>query len=204
MDYNKIGNLILSERKAKKLTQAQLAQKLFVSEKTISKWENGNGVPDAKSLVKLCEVFEITINELLNGERISAENYENTAENTLFELQKNKEEKDKMLLHAEIVLGCVSTILFLVIIYSSLYAINELKLLVLPIIMIVVATLCLFVSLWLCLSIEQKAGYYLCEKCNHKYIPKYKQVLFAPHINRTRHMKCPNCKQKSWHKKVLK
>ena len=60
MDYNKIGQFIASERKNLKLTQAKLAEKLFVSEKTISKWENGNGVPDTNTLPKLCEIFRIS------------------------------------------------------------------------------------------------------------------------------------------------
>ena len=54
------------------------------------------------------------------------------------------------------------------------------------------------------IRIEQIAGYYECPNCNHKYIPTYKSVLFAMHVNRTRKMKCPNCGKKSWHKKVLK
>lgn len=67
MDYNKIGAFIATERKAKKLTQTKLAEKLFISEKTISKWENGNGIPDTNTLPKLCEIFEVSLNELLNG-----------------------------------------------------------------------------------------------------------------------------------------
>ena len=74
MNYNKIGEFIISERKAKKLTQAKLAEKLFVSEKTVSKWETGKGVPDTSSLPKLCEIFNCTLNELLNGERIIENN----------------------------------------------------------------------------------------------------------------------------------
>ena len=53
-------------------------------------------------------------------------------------------------------------------------------------------------------SIEQKAGYYECSECHHKYVPTYKNVLLAPHIGRTRKMKCPKCGKKSWQKKVLK
>ena len=74
MDYKKIGEFISLERKAKKLTQAKLAEKLFVSEKTISKWENGNGVPDTSILQKLCEIFGVSLNELLSGERVSEDN----------------------------------------------------------------------------------------------------------------------------------
>ena len=88
MDYNKIGDFISKERKLKKLTQAKLAEKVFVSEKTISKWEKGNGIPDTNTLTKLCEVFDCTINELLNGERISKQDYSNKAEEKLLELQK--------------------------------------------------------------------------------------------------------------------
>lgn len=60
MDYNKIGEFISKERKLKKLTQVKLAEKVFVSEKTISKWEKGNGIPDTNTLTKLCEVRYIT------------------------------------------------------------------------------------------------------------------------------------------------
>ena len=66
MDYNKIGKFITEERKKQKLTQAKLAEKIFVSEKTISKWENGNGIPDTKSLELLSKIFEVSLNELLN------------------------------------------------------------------------------------------------------------------------------------------
>ena len=204
MDYNKIGKFIMNERKAKKLTQAKLAEKLFVSEKTVSKWENGNGIPDTNTLPKLCEVFDVSLNELLNGERIESQNYANKAEQKLLELQKTKEDSDKRLLFAEIVIGSIVTILFLTLLFVSLYAIYELKFLVLPIIMIVLGFAIFFAGVSFCLYIEQKAGYYVCKKCNHKYVPTYKQVLLSMHCGRTRYMKCPHCKQKSWQKKIIK
>ena len=92
MDYNKIGEFIAIERKKLNLTQSKLASKLFVSEKTISKWENGNGVPDTNSLPKLCEIFNVSLNELLSGSRISTEDYKDKAEKELFNLQKQKED----------------------------------------------------------------------------------------------------------------
>lgn len=203
MDYKKIGNFIMTERKAKKLTQKKLAEMLFVSEKTISKWENGNGLPDTNTLPRLCEIFDITINELLNGERITNENYVDKAENKLFDLQKMKEASDKRNLLSEIVIGSVATILFLIILSVSLYAIKKLNVLTLPIIMIVVASIIFVFACSFCLYIEQKAGFYVCNKCNHKYVPSFRQVFFAPHINRTRYMKCPCCKKRSWSKKVI-
>jgi DNA-directed RNA polymerase subunit RPC12/RpoP len=53
------------------------------------------------------------------------------------------------------------------------------------------------------LKVEQIAGYYECGKCHNKYIPTYKSVNLAPHLGRTRYMKCPKCEKKSWNKKVL-
>lgn len=94
MNYNKIGEFIAKERKAKKLTQLKLAEKLFVSEKTVSKWENGKGIPDTNLLQKLCEIFGISLNELLSGERISIENKQQN-EQLLLDLTKEIEQKNK-------------------------------------------------------------------------------------------------------------
>lgn len=201
MDYNKIGKFIMIERKAKKLTQAKLAEKLFISEKTVSKWENGNGIPDTSTLSKLCEIFQVSINELLNGERIAGENYESKAESTLLELQVEKEKRDKLLLSMEalIIALSISTFLSFVLIACFLPMHFWLR-----VVLISFGVLLVLVCAVFALKIEQVAGYYVCKKCNHKYIPTYKQVLFAMHFGRTRYLKCPNCKHKSWNKKVIK
>ena len=204
MDFNKIGQLIAQERKKLKLTQAKLAEKLFISEKTISKWENGNGVPDTNTLPKLCEIFHISINELLNGERISQENYISQAEDKLLELKKAKEESDKRLLNTEIILGSITTIAFLIILSMSCYAMKVLNIYTLPIILIVIDVVMLIIGIFFCLYIEQKAGYYECKKCGHKHVPTFTQVNLAMHSCRTRYMKCPNCNKRSWQKKVTK
>ena len=204
MNYNKIGDFIMAERKAKKLTQQKLAEKIFVSEKTISKWENGNGIPDTNTLPKLCEVFGVTINELLNGERIPTENYTNKAEEKILELQKAKEESDKRLLQIEIVLGILSIISFFIILSTCLYAIYKLNIIVVPTIIIVVDFLLFLTAMFWGIYIEQKAGYYICKKCNQKYVPTYCRVFSAMHFGRTRFMKCPHCHKWSWNKKIVK
>ncbi|MBO5395045.1 MAG: helix-turn-helix transcriptional regulator [Clostridia bacterium] len=201
MDYNKIGNLIMTERKAKKLTQAKLAEKIFVSEKTISKWENGNGIPDTSTLPKLCEIFEISINELLNGERLSADSYTSKAEQTLLVLQKEKEARDKMLLTMEIVIGALSIIILLSFCFIAIFLPMENWLQILLIILGLAISL---VGVGFALKIEQVAGFYVCRKCNHKHVPSYSQVLFAMHNGRTRYLKCPHCGKRSWQRKVIK
>lgn len=95
MDQIKIGKFISSCRKEKKLTQAQLAEKLNITDKAISKWETGKGMPDSSIMIELCDILGISVNELLSGEVISMENYKMKAEENLLELQgkKNKAEK---------------------------------------------------------------------------------------------------------------
>lgn len=201
MDYEKIGNFIAEERKAKKLTQAKLAEKLSVSEKTVSKWENGRGIPDTENLPKLCEIFDISINEILNGERFSSEDYKIKAEEKLLELQRQKTEGDKRLLNMEIVIGVICLTFYLPILLLAAYLDMPVWL---KITLIVGGFIVFIVAMLFAIRIEQKAGYYLCEKCNHKYVPKFNQVLWSMHVNRTRYMKCPNCKKRSWQKKVVK
>ena len=201
MDYKKIGNFITQERKERKMTQAKLAEKLFVSEKTVSKWENGKGVPDTEILPKICEVFEISINELLNGERIVEEDYVGKAEEKLLELQNAKVLGDKRLLTMEIVVGVLSIIILL----SLTFVVSFLEMVTwLRVVLIVSSFVIAIVGVAFALRIEQVAGYYECRECGHKHIPTYNQVLWAMHVNRTRFIKCPNCKKRTWQKKVIK
>ncbi len=128
-----------------------------------------------------------------------SQNIEN-AEKALEELEKQKEENDKLLLSLELVIGISSIIMliFWVAIVSALEMSDDVVLLItLPIIAYI------FVMAFALVKIEQIAGYYECAKCHHRYVPTYASVVWAPHFGRTRHMKCPECHQKSWHKKVI-
>ena len=75
MDQEKIGLFIKQLRNEKNLTQQELADKLSVSFKTISKWECGKGLPEVSLMIPLCKELNITVNELLSGERLNMENY---------------------------------------------------------------------------------------------------------------------------------
>lgn len=113
---------------------------------------------------------------------------------------KEKEKADSMLLQAEVYIGVLAVIIFLTgIMMASMLTIDK----ALRILVIVASTTMLVICACFNLKIEQLAGYYECRKCKHRYIPEYKSVFWAMHIGRTRYMKCPECKEKSWQKKVL-
>ena len=78
MDQLKIGKFIAECRKQKNLTQMQLAEKLGITDKAISKWERGIAMPDTSIMLELCDILSISVNELLSGEKISMENNQKT------------------------------------------------------------------------------------------------------------------------------
>ena len=103
MDQIKIGRFIAERRKKVGLTQAQLAEKMNITDRAVSKWETGKAMPDSSIMLELCDVLEITVNDLLTGEVITMENNSKEMEKNLLELVRQKEEADKRLLEAA---GC--------------------------------------------------------------------------------------------------
>ena len=104
MNNEKIGKFILELRKQKGMTQKELAEKIGVSDKTISKWECGNSIPDITYLEALCNSLDISVNELLSGERLTDESYSEKAEENIIALMKENE-CNKRGIHVQIVLG---------------------------------------------------------------------------------------------------
>lgn len=200
MDQLKIGRFIAECRKKNNFTQMQLAEKLNITDRAISKWENGKAMPDASIMLNLCNELKISVNELLSGEMIQMDNYNEKLEENLIEMVKQKEEADKKMLNMEIVIGYTSSITFLILIFVAAFV--EMQNWI-RIILIVFGIITFVIGMHNALKIEQTAGYYECAKCHHKYIPTYSSVLLSRHINRTRYMKCPECNQKSWQKKVI-
>ncbi|MDE5596543.1 MAG: helix-turn-helix domain-containing protein, partial [Lachnospiraceae bacterium] len=86
MDQVKIGKFIANCRKEQNMTQRQLADILEISDKTISKWECGKGLPDVQFMIPLCDLLGINVNELLSGEKISADEYQKRAEENMMTL----------------------------------------------------------------------------------------------------------------------
>ena len=200
MNQIKIGKFIKQKRKEKKITQSDLAEKLNVTDRAISKWENGNCMPDSGIIPKLCEILEITINDLFSGEIIDDKNYNKSAEQNMLDITKQKENTDKKLLYIEILVGllCLTAFIPLIIFVSYVPMKESLK-----VILILIGLFPLLLATPFMLKIEQTAGYYECKLCKNKYIPTYKSVFFAMHVNRTRYLKCPKCNQYSWNKKII-
>lgn len=200
MDQIKIGCFIAERRKSIQLTQAQLAEKLHITDRAVSKWEQGRSLPDSSIMLKLCEILGITVSDLLHGEVITTKQPDKESELALLDLVKQKEESDKWLLTLEWVIGILSIlVLFIPIIIGALIQLEEWKRLLIVFSGFVPA----FIGFFFALKIEQVAGYYECNECGHRYVPTFKAVNIAMHTGRTRYMKCPNCGKKSWQKKVV-
>ena len=201
MDQVKIGKFIADRRKNVNLTQMQLAEKLGISDRAVSKWETGKSLPDSSIMLELCGILEITVNELLSGEVITMEHYNKETENNLLEMVKEKEAADKRLLALEWVIGILSVLVLLIpVTIGSLVPIQQEWV---RLIIVFSGFIPAFVGFFCALRIEQVAGYYACKECGHRYVPTFKAVNMAMHMGRTRYMRCPNCGKKSWQKKVI-
>lgn len=149
---------------------------------------------DAESIVNAA------IADIGAGEKIPEKAYDRRAEEALKQMRQEIEEKDALLLRTEIVAGIPLTVAaLLLVVLAAFVPMADLW----RVALCVFALLAIIVFCLVAIRIEQKAGYYECQNCRHRYVPGYKQVLFAPHTGRTRYMKCPRCGRKSRQKKVL-
>ena len=128
------------------------------------------------------------------------DNYNKETETKILELVREKEASDRRLLKAEIILGIFSTTILLVPVFVGAFApVEEWK----KLLIVFSGFIPGLIGFFFTLQLEQVAGYYQCKHCSHKYVPTYKAVCAAPHMGRTRYMRCPACNKKSWQKKVI-
>ena len=109
MDQIKTGTFIAAMRKEHSLTQRQLADLLNISDKTVSKWETGKGLPEVSLMLPLCDILHITVNELLSGQKLTDSDYKQKTEEIIMDLVREREESKKKIVLAVIV--CVLGIL---------------------------------------------------------------------------------------------
>lgn len=200
MDLIKIGKYIANCRKNKGITQEQLAEKLYITDRAVSKWERGLSLPDADKMLSLCNILGISVNELLNGEKIEMKDYENKTDELLVELAKQDEIKNKKLMTSMWTILITSSIFYIGLL---LLAVNTLEKGTLLGIIICASTSLFVIAGFIALKFEVDAGYYECKKCHHKFVPTYKEALISMHMSTTRYLKCPKCNKRSWTKKVM-
>ena len=201
MNQIKIGEFISSQRRKNNLTQAVLAEKLGITDRAVSKWERGKGLPDASLMLDLCEILGITVNELLNGEKISMENNNQKNEQLLLEMAKELEKKNKTLWSSMWVIMTVSITALIAGLFITTFLIPDGVWQLVTILGICVVFL---IPCFYALKLEVSVGAYKCKNCGHEIVPTYTQALNAMHMGTTRYLKCPKCNKRTWCKKVIK
>ena len=201
MDQLKIGKFIAECRKQKNLTQMQLAEKLGITDKAVSKWERGVAMPDSSIMLMLCEILGINVNELLSGEKISMENTNQKNEQLMLNMAKELERKNKTIWNA---MWAIMTVCIIGLIGGL--AIVGFFMPEGPWMLVAILTLCVLflIPCFYALKLEVSVGAYKCKNCGHEIVPTYKQALSAMHMGTTRYLKCPECNKHSWCKKVIK
>ena len=201
MDQLKVGKFIAECRKQKNLTQMQLAEKLGITDKAISKWERGIAMPDTSIMLELCDILDITVNELLSGEKSDMENKNDTSEKLLLDMAKELEKKNKTIWSSMWVIMIVSMIGLLAGIFVTRFFIPEG---VWQLVTVIGLCIVFMVPCFYALKLEVSVGAYKCKNCGHEIVPTYTQALNAMHFGTTRYLKCPKCNKRTWCKKVLK
>ena len=194
MDQVKTGQFIKAIRKEKNLTQREVAEKLNISEKTVSKWETGNGLPEVGLMLPLCKLLEISANELLSGERLDEKQYFEKAEQNIMSLMKEKAEAKKKLVIAVIIV-CITLLAGLTVILLA--ALLEMELW-LRIVLAVIGVVVIGTGIGIACVLDRDAGVCECRHCGERFVPTMKAYIFAPHMPTSRRLKCPKCGKKSY------
>ena len=201
MDQIRSGRLIAEERKKKGYTQRQLAEKLNISDKTISKWECGNGFPEVSLLLPLCDELGITVNDLLSGEIVPREDYLEKAENNMVEMIREREANKKQftltLLLGGVSLAAFLTLLIVVCVYTDVIPLTV------KLILLAIACVIFTVGVTAVMEGQRKIGYYQCEKCGETFVPGFRTHVLGLNMVSRRFMKCPCCQKRAWCRKVM-
>ena len=201
MDQIKIGKFIAECRKKNNLTQMQLAEKLNITDRAISKWENGKAMPDSSIMLDLCKELKISVNELLSGEMISMENKNEKQEQLLLDMAKEAEEKNKIIWTSMwVIMGVSMTALFAGILISAFLIPEGIW----QLITILGICILFLIPCFYALKLEVSVGAYKCKNCGNEIIPTYSEALWAMHRGTTRYLKCPKCNKRTWCKKIIK
>ena len=201
MDQIKIGKFIAECRKKQNLTQAQLAEKLDITDRAISKWETGKAMPDSDIMLDLCDILGIKVNELLCGEMIEIEHKDEQLNELIFQMAKNEERYHKRLLHSAYVIIATSL--------TALICLMSLISLLIPEcgfqeFLIIVSVILFIIPCMIALKFKAETGYYECKNCQHMFVPNYKEIALLMQTPTRRLLKCNKCGKWTWCKKLTK
>ena len=193
MDQQKIGQFIAEMRKEQGLTQRELAEKLLITDKTVSKWECGKGLPDVSLMMPLCEILKVSVNELLTGKRLQSSEYKKNAEDNLMKLINEKEHAKRSLWLGIIALVPAFLAGITLIMIAGYFDLEVWQ----RIVLIVIAVLTIAAGLTVAVVLEVNSGAFECAKCGKRFMPKMGAYLAGMHTATRRHLKCPYCGQRS-------
>ena len=199
MDQVKIGKFISQMRKEKGLTQKQLGEELLISDKTVSKWETGKGMPEVSLMLPLCEKLGINVNELLTGERIPDEDYKKKAEENIMNIMREKEESIRKIVISVAV--CAVTLLAgvtLIVVAGTLEMETWLR-----IVLSAIGAFVLIGGIAVAAMEDMSAGTFECKHCGTRFVPSAMAYLAGPHTITKRKLTCPKCGKRSYCKRRL-
>ena len=193
------GAVIKEMREKNKMTQLQFADRIGVSDKTVSKWETGKGMPEVSLMLPLCEKLGINVNELLTGERIPDEDYKKKAEENIMNIMREKEESIRKIIVSVIagvtgiLAGCT-----LIVVSGTLEMETWLRGLLLAIGIIVMIG-----GIAVAAIEDMTAGTYECKHCGTRFVPSAVAYIAGPHTITRRKLTCPKCGKRSYCKRRL-
>lgn len=189
MNQVKIGKFIAETRRGLNLTQRQLADRLSVSDKTVSKWECGKGLPEVSLMLPLCDALSITVNDLLSGERVAAADYRASAEQNMIHLLRERRE-NRTFLAVSAICGALSVIaggaLVALAAFADLPAAAR-------IVLIVFAVAVAAVGIGGAAVLDRRAGHFECPHCKNLFVPTMKEYVRGAHTFTKRRLRCPAC-----------
>ena len=198
MDQIKIGAFIQKTRKARNLTQRDLAERLGISDKTVSKWETGSGLPEVGLMLPLCEQLGISVNELLSGESLDGTQYRRRAEENMVRLVREGQDAKKL---RAVCLGINAVTMFAGIALILVAGLAEIPLW-LRIVLITIAVLIAAGGIALACIIDREAGVFECPVCGRQFVPTMKAYIGGMHTLRKRRLACPHCGKTSWCRRI--
>ena len=189
MQQVKIGRFIAETRKNRGLTQRQLADMLSISDKTISKWECGRGLPEVSLMLPLCAALNITVNDLLSGESVSETDYQRKAEENMMDLMRENEENTKRMA-LSVICGAITIIAVCALVVIASY-IEMPTMARIALIAFAFATAVAGVSA--AAMLEVGAGYFECPHCKALFVPAMGEYVKGYHTLTRRRLTCPEC-----------